>query len=164
VLIRSATPDDYDVIFEIFSEILDLHFRAHPEAFKPPLKDEHFKTFFDGVLRSSNRHLVLGLQDDQPVGYLLFAVGGRKESVYQFEDRFVWIDHIVVKEEHRGKGYGKAFLDYVKGFARHLHIREVGLDVWSFNESARACFLSQGFKVVHETMWLDWGEDLQDES
>jgi hypothetical protein len=81
VLIRSATPDDYDVIFEIFSEILDLHFRAHPEAFKPPLKDEHFKTFFDGVLRSSNRHLVLGLQDDQPVGYLLFAVGGRKESV-----------------------------------------------------------------------------------
>ncbi len=164
MLIRAATQDDYDVIFEIFSEVLDLHFRAHPQAFRPPIKDEHFKAFFDGLLRSKNRQLVLGLENDQPVGYLLFAVGGRKESVYQFQDRFVWIEHIVVKEEHRGKGYGKALLDYVKRVAKNLRIREVGLDVWSFNESAKACFLSQGFKVVHETLWLDWGEELEDGS
>ena len=38
--LRPATKEDYDVLFELFSEIQTLHYETRPDIFKPAKKDQ----------------------------------------------------------------------------------------------------------------------------
>ena len=46
-------------------------------------------------------------------------------------------------------------IEHVKQEARHREIALLGIDFWSFNGPARACFQKAGFKVNQEFMWLN---------
>jgi ribosomal protein S18 acetylase RimI-like enzyme len=60
----------------------------------------------------------------------------------------------VVDKEHRRTGCATMLLEHVKQAARQQDTTLLGIDFWSFNDAARACFEKAGFKVVKEFMWL----------
>lgn len=56
---------------------------------------------------------------------------------------------------HRKDGIGAALMSAVRHAAEE-HGVAMALDMWSFNEVARAFFRSQGFEAYNERMW--WRE------
>jgi len=54
----------------------------------------------------------------------------------------------------RGRGIGGALLGAVRQAADDRDIRQVALDVWSFNERAEAFFRRHGFEAYNERLWL----------
>ena len=151
--IRPATKDDYDAVFELFSEVLNVHAQALPQVFKPAQKDQSFRKLFDKALESSSKHLIIGFVDQLPVGYILFEIHADRKGGGKKSQPFIYITHIVVTETQRGKGYGSFLVEYVKQTAQQQNIQRIGLEVWVFNTAAKQFFERRGFGGLREIMW-----------
>ena len=153
--LRSARADDYDAVFDLFSELQQLHVEALSSFFKPPSKNHHFRGFFDNVLATQRLHLTLALQARKPVGYVHFGVVKQPEDLHEQANSYVYIQQIIVSRSVRRSGIGSALLEHVKSFSRERGLTDVGIDFWVFNESARRCFEKAGFSTRQHIMWLE---------
>ena len=69
--------------------------------------------------------------------------------------RELYIYDIEVDERFRGRGYGRATMDAAAAKARKLGAVSVGLNVFAFNETARALYLSLGYRDNTHQMSLE---------
>jgi ribosomal protein S18 acetylase RimI-like enzyme len=152
--LRPATKEDYDVLFELFSEIQSMHYETWPHIFKPAKQDKFFYEYFEKVIESQNHHLFIGFDDDKPVGYIYYVINQFPQNIYRPAKRSIYINHILVKKSYRGRGFGRALIHHVRDIAQKEKIKEIGLDVWAFNERAINFFTEQGFSAHNQIMWL----------
>ena len=150
---RLANAGDLDAVYGLFAEVQSIHAAAEPTFFKPPVKDRLFESFFEDCLSDPERSLVLACHDGTPVGYVLYFAGERPENIYQSARRFAYIHQLVVAKEFRRSGCASALISHVKEEARQRNFDLLGIDLWSFNDAARACFEKNGFKVNQKFMW-----------
>ena len=61
----------------------------------------------------------------------------------------------MLKEEFRGKGYGKRIMSLIEEKARELGIKKIGLHVFAYNDIARNLYESVGYKVESLNMLKD---------
>ncbi len=74
--------------------------------------------------------VVIGYCKDKPVGYALYFY-----NYSSFEGRpGLYIEDIYVRHEHRGKGFGKAFLVYLARIARERKCSRMEWAVLDWNE------------------------------
>jgi ribosomal protein S18 acetylase RimI-like enzyme len=151
--LRPATKEDYDVLFELFSETQTMHYVGMPDFFKPAKKDKFFYTYFDEVIKSEDKHLIIGFDNDKPFGYIYYVISKLPQNVYRTEERIIYINHIVVKKSYQGRGLGRALINHAMHVANKEKIKKIGLDVWLFNEGAIKFFHSQGFSAHNQIMW-----------
>lgn len=151
--LRPATKEDYEILFELFNEIQSMHFEARPDIFKPAKKDKYFYEYFDRVMQSENHHLIIGFDDDKPIGYIYYVINDLQQNIYRRQKRIIYINHILVKKRNRGKGFGRALINHVRDIGRQEKIKEIGLDVWAFNKRAIRFFNRQGFSAHNQIMW-----------
>ena len=130
-----------------------IHATAEPTFFKPPVRDGLFESFFEASLTDPEKNIVLACHQTKAVGYVLYFAGERVENLYQSARRYAYIHQLVMTEEYRRTGCGSALIAHVKEEARKRGIRQLGIDFWSFNNAARACFEKNGFEVNQEFMW-----------
>ena len=152
--LREASLDDLDAFYGLFAQVQSIHAEAQPEFFRPPEKDELLRQHFQGILDDPDQHLVFACLDGVVVGLVQFFLGLRPKSVFQPERRGGYVNGLAVDEAHRRTGCGALLLEHVKQAARQEDVTLLGIDFWSFNEAARACFEKAGFKVSREFMWL----------
>jgi ribosomal protein S18 acetylase RimI-like enzyme len=62
-----------------------------------------------------------------------------------------FIYDIEVAEEQRRRGYGREILDAAARAAADLGARELGLNVFGFNEGARALYEKAGYATTQRT-------------
>ncbi len=56
-----------------------------------------------------------------------------------------WLYDIVIDENSRGRGYGRAAMITLEGEARSLGFDSIGLNVWGGNDVARGLYRSLGY-------------------
>ncbi len=152
---RTASSNDLDAAFGLFAQVQLIHSDAEPEFFRPPEKNETFKRFFEGILSDPDQHLVFACANGMEVGYIQYFLGVRPKNIYQPERRFSYVHTLVVAKGHRRTGCASMLIEHVKQEARRQDIALLGIDFWSFNDAARACFEKAGFKVNKEVMWFN---------
>jgi ribosomal protein S18 acetylase RimI-like enzyme len=156
--LRPATKEDYDIIFEIFSEVQSIHYNGMPEFFKPAKKDKFFYAYFDEVIKNEDKHLIIGFEKDKPIGYIYFLISKRPENIYRKEKRIIFINQIGVKKTYQERGFGNELINHVLNVAEKENINQIGLDVWLFNEGAIKFFRNQGFTAHNQIMWHNISE------
>ena len=102
-------------------------------------------------LKTANQHLFTGrdAESGEPVAILWLALrmkAGRIEG---------YVYNIEVREEQRGRGYGRATMLAAIEEARELGAETVGLHVFGHNAPARALYQSLGFVETNVSMSLD---------
>jgi ribosomal protein S18 acetylase RimI-like enzyme len=150
---RFANDGDLDVVYDLFAEVQSIHAAAEPAFFRPPVKDRLFERFFEDCLSDPKKNLVLACDESMAVGYVLYFAGSSSENLYQSARSYAYIHQLVVTKRFRRSGCASALIGHVKEEARGKNIRLLGIDFWSFNDAARACFEKNGFKVNQEFMW-----------
>ena len=150
---RPATKDDYEVLFELFNELQKTHCKKVPNFFKHASKDKVFYDYFGDVIENADKHLILAFDGSVPIGYVYYVVSNLPENVYRVKKQIIYINQIMIIKDYQGKGYGKALIGLVKDVAKKENIKQVGLDVWLFNEGAIKFFENQGFKPSLQIMW-----------
>jgi ribosomal protein S18 acetylase RimI-like enzyme len=87
----------------------------------------------------------LAFVDEAPAGYAYAEVVRRPETSLTYPYETLHVHHISVIAEFRRRGVGGALLSVVRASGLRLGITLLTLDVWSFNEDARAFFRRHGF-------------------
>lgn len=80
-------------------------------------------------------------EDDIVMGYAMIA----KSFSTEFGKRCIWIEDIYIKQEHRGKGIGSRFLNFIEQKYPDAILR---LEVEEENERALKVYQKNGFEVL----------------
>lgn len=100
-------------------------------------------------LRTRDQYLFTLYDDEKAVGMIWF----RAELDRPVKSGFVF--YIEIKDEFRGKGYGKQAMYLIEEKARTLGIKQMGLHVFAYNTIARKLYEDIGYKVKSENMMKD---------
>ena len=72
--ILEAKKEDGDIIFKLFSELMDVHVHFAPTLFKPAVKDEIFNKFVSEAIDNDNQKIFIEYLDDLPIGYIYIFI------------------------------------------------------------------------------------------
>jgi ribosomal protein S18 acetylase RimI-like enzyme len=147
VLIRSAVPEDLTALVSLGLSIQELHADGRPDLFAAP-DESALRQFFESRLVDGS-HLVLAVEGETPVGYVLAEHMLRPANPFRPALSFFYIHHIAVGPGSQGNGVGIALMDWASETATTLGVSALRLDSWHFNADAHGFFRSQGFTPVN---------------
>lgn len=85
-------------------------------------------------------NILLAVSKEEVVGFVEYTQPIANSSI-----NWMSISYLYVKRAYRRNGYGKALLNQVRMFAKHLAVDQVSLSVHLYNTSAQKFYESQGF-------------------
>jgi ribosomal protein S18 acetylase RimI-like enzyme len=153
IAIRRPGEADAAVLSLLNADVQSLHASALPERFKPPGPDTFSATVAGALLADPGNLVFVAEVDSQPAGYVYAEVLHLPESPLRHAWDEVHLHHISVRPAFRRKGIASALLDSVRAAAGEIGIDLVTLQVWTFNEDARAFFRRQGFTPYMARLW-----------
>ena len=153
ITIRPATPLDLDALVSLAGGVLSLHSTAHPSLFRdqPPPAEiaEATRAMIDDPTG-----LCLVAEDRAVCGCLYAQFQDRQQNWCRPPLRFCNISHLVIHPESRRKGIARLLIDALVQEAGQRGFPRIELEVWSFNQEARAAFTHLGFEPLSERMEL----------
>ncbi len=152
--ITLATPQDAEIISALNAEVQKVHADALPHLFKPPSQETFPASLVRQSLADPNTYIFIAYSNGTPVGYIYTQIIRRAETSLRHALDRLYIHQISVNQAYQRHGVGQELLQTVVRLAREHGISSIALDVWSFNTQAQAFFVSQGFTVYNENMWL----------
>ncbi|UCC87873.1 MAG: GNAT family N-acetyltransferase [Anaerolineales bacterium] len=150
--IREAVATDYDDLCALFDEEDAPHRENLPRIFQKPR----------GAVRG--RDYVLGLIADEAVGFFVAQVGDRlvglicvmiresPEISIFVRRRYTVVNDVVVKEEFRRAGIGRALMEEVHEWAVAEGANSIELNVWEFNQGAIEFYQTLGYETTSRKM------------
>jgi ribosomal protein S18 acetylase RimI-like enzyme len=154
LVVRRATVNDAELISSLNADVQAIHAAAMPFRFKPPGPGTFPPSAAAGLLTNPGNLVFVAEVDDIPAGYGYAEVIRRPETSFHFAFEMIYLHHISVRPEHRRGGVGEALIAAVRAAGQELGITLVSLEVYTFNEGARAFFRGQGFTPYTERLWL----------
>jgi ribosomal protein S18 acetylase RimI-like enzyme len=153
VIVREATEADAGSISSLNTDVQAAHASAVPWLFKPAGPDT-FPADVVALLLDEPGNLVFVAEvESSPAGYVYAEIIDRPQTSFTYEYQMIYIHHVSVRPTLRRRGVGRALLEAVQAEASKRHIRMISLDVWSFNDEARAFFSRSGFTAHSERLW-----------
>lgn len=153
ISIRQATSADAELISSLNTDVQGLHASAMPWRFKPPGPETFPPSAAATLLAGPNNLIFVAELDGEPIGYAHAEISYRPDTPFHHAHELVHLHQISVRPEHRRTGAGRALIEAVRSAAKAQGIDLMTLDVWSFNEDARAFFAREGFTPYMERMW-----------
>jgi len=145
-MIRDATESDLPIIAEGMVRLQQLHVDAYPNIYKPFDESEAI-SYLSGLLSKTDFSVRVAIHENRPVGHAVLAVESTSPSMFKHAQRYGHVTQIEVEPDLRGSGIGKRLLQDIDELAVRLDLDRVLLDVWAFNDSARAFFLARGYNA-----------------
>ncbi|HLO72342.1 MAG TPA: GNAT family N-acetyltransferase [Flavobacterium sp.] len=110
-----------------------------------PIDVEISKTLFQEFIKHNNLGSAWLVHHNGDVaGYVILTY----VFSFEYQGKIAFIDELYVKEIYRGKGVGKAILQYIQQQAQVNDLKLLYLEVENHNESAEKLYLSNNF-VIH---------------
>ena len=107
--------------------------------------DQRFAQTFEEALASPELiSLLLFEEDGEAAGFAnvvtLFSVWSHGKALY--------LDDLFIREEHRGKGYGRKALEYIEAFAKEQGFKRIQFHSETTNPGAREFYTAIGYMPV----------------
>jgi len=149
--IRQATINDAHAICQLLAEGGKLHAQALPTLLKPP-ETSTTEKFVDGILQDEESHILVAEVNQQIVGYLHFNHREEKEHPVVVPRSYISVSSLIVEEQYRQQGIGKAFMQRVHEWAEEHNIDDIELQVYEFNTPAKGFYEKLGYQTVSRRM------------
>jgi GNAT superfamily N-acetyltransferase len=92
------------------------------------------------------------LDGDVPVGYIVLCFGYSLEWL----GRDAFVDEFYLREDYRGRGWGRTTMAFVEDAARDAGIRTLHLEVVRENAAASTIYRKMGFQEHESTFLSKW--------
>lgn len=110
------------------------------------IAEADFNRLLPDGFESKDNYLFTMKDEDKIIGYLWFMIRGAETN------RKAFIADIIVEEEFRGQGYGRKAMKLLEEEVCKLGLKEIGLHVFGFNETAIALYSSLGYQTTDLVM------------
>jgi diamine N-acetyltransferase len=151
-MIRPATSRDYDGFNLLFRQGDEYHASQQPDRFHPPAEPAREKEYFQGLLKDNSVAVYFAEISGELVGVLILQVREPPPGIIHRPHRFVHIDSLVVREDHRRQGIGSALMIQAENWAKTQGVGEMELNVYAFNRSAVELYEKMGYQIVLHRM------------
>ena len=153
VIVREATEADADSISSLNSDVQAAHASAVPWLFKPAGPGTFAPDVVAELLDEPGNLVFIAEVESSPAGYVYAEIIDRPETSFNYAYQMIYIHHVSVHPTLRRQGVGRALLEAMHAEATKRDIRMISLDVWTFNDAARAFFSRSGFTAHSERFW-----------
>lgn len=142
--ITNSTPDDIDIIFELYDEAVKFQktvFNKQWQGFERSLVETEI---------SEGRQWKI-IVEGQVV--CIFAITFSDPLIWNEKDKdpAIYIHRIVTNPEFRGGAYVKEIVKWSKDYARSINKKYVRMDTWGDNEKLKEYYVSCGFEYLGQT-------------
>ncbi|EDL69951.1 GNAT family N-acetyltransferase [Vibrio campbellii] len=141
--IRPATSDDLNALFDLNKQINELHHLYAPQAFVAPSEED--RTFLINMLADEERLFLVAEEGQQVLGFITATITQNETISFLIKDPVCRIGTIVVDENQKSKGVGRALMAAVEQWARESGATQVRLEVMEFNHNAQQFYDKLGF-------------------
>jgi len=144
-MIRKVEDKDYEDLVKLVYQVHELHYEHRPDIYVDgnPLPKE----YFDNMINDENALNIVFEENGKIMG-LLMAEKKHNNAIPIAKERITYfIDDIVVDNNFRRKGIGKALYEYLLDIAKSDNVDSIELNVWAFNKSALKFYESLGMTV-----------------
>lgn len=152
LLIRGATPADFKALNEIAAEGDAFHARGVPQVFQKPFRPGRSREFWAGVLRSRNGAILVAEHEGHIVGFLQVAVRNSSRLPLLRRRRFGYVSDLGVARRWRRRGVGSLLMAATHRWLLRRRVREIELNVWSFNRGAVKFYERLGYRFLSHRM------------
>lgn len=143
MIIRKATPADYEGAAALEQAVFRLHYENRKDFFRfrtEPLEKERYLSMLEGMT------FLVAEEDGKLIGQAIAYKRSYKDHPVFHDIEWLEIDDISVLPEVQGKGVGKALFEAMKTEAQNMGLTHMELTVWSFNEKARGFYEKMGMR------------------
>ena len=142
--ITNSTPDDIDIIFELYDEAVKFQktvFNKQWQGFERSLVETEI---------SEGRQWKI-ISEDQVV--CIFAITFNDLLIWNEKDKdpAIYIHRIVTNPKFKGGAYVKEIVKWSKDYARSINKKYVRMDTWGDNKKLKEYYVSCGFEYLGET-------------
>jgi ribosomal protein S18 acetylase RimI-like enzyme len=152
LVIREATPFDYENLGELFDEADKLHRDHLADRFQKPKGPARDKAFILGLLADRTVEIFVVEGNGKLLGLVQAAVKDSPPLSIFVPRCYVVVDTLVVKEDFRQQGIGQKLMDKVHQWAISRGASEVELNVYEFNQEAMAFYRQLGYETISQKM------------
>ena len=156
--IKITKTTDTLLLAKLNHDVQEIHNKIEPDIFKPH-STEDMKILFDTMLKREIYSAYVVYYYDVPVGYMILLHRNYPDTPYGKKHSAIHIEHICVESKYKGKGIGKALINFVKDIAKDNDVDRIELDYWTGNKNAGEFFKSQGFETYNEKMCIKLESD-----
>lgn len=148
--IRLAVREDIPALLRLLEQVLRVHHAGRPDIFRPNTTKYSRQELTELLEQKSSPIFVA--EEGEVLGYAfcqLQEISGH--SLFQ-DRKSLYLDDLCVDEAHRGKGLGRALLEYVTDYAQKEGCHSVTLNVWALNPGAEKFYEACGFQPFKYAM------------
>jgi GNAT superfamily N-acetyltransferase len=148
--IRNATLADVPHIKALYSLLFEQLANYEPDYLHPALQDE---TFLQKVVAAEDNFVAfIYAKDGKAKGFVIAKLEESPPYNCFVPLKCMYLMDIVVDQNMRGKGIGKALIDRTKQWAKEQEADYLELSVLAKNTSAEALYLREGFETFSKSM------------
>ena len=152
VQLHPAELDDVDHLVALNGLVQDLHADLSPQIFRRDWNGAELTQFWQATLSGANGRVLIARAGGQAVGYIWMEPQIRDADPLRHARRRIYVHHICVLPNWRGRGIAARLLAAADDFAREMDAPTVLLDVWHENMVGRKAFERVGFTPLNLLM------------
>ena len=144
-MIRKASKEDIPALNLLLGEVLKVHYAIRPDIFKAE-GVKYNNSELELLLDDGNRFVFVYEENDKILGHIFLEIREHNENVL-VPYKTLHVDDLCVLDGERGKGIGKALMEYAFKVAKMIGAKDITLNVWNKNENALKFYESLGMSV-----------------
>ena len=152
VSIRAATMDDYAGLCALMAEVHRLHLDQLPYLFRETEGPVCGRDYLQRLIDDEQVGLFVAELDGALVGFVNVALREAPDIPIIVPRCYAHISDVVVRHDHWRAGIGRALMDRAHRWARDQGATAVELNVYEFNDGARAFYQVLGYETVSRRM------------
>ena len=149
-MIRRAKVEDLPEINHLLEEVLKVHNSIRPDIFKSNGAKYHEDELIEH-LKNEKKPIYVFVEENKVLGHLFLEIREYESNVI-IPYKTVFVDDLCVLSSERGKGIGKALMEFAFEYAKSIGAKDVTLNVWNKNEDALKFYESLGMNIQRFTL------------
>lgn len=154
-VIRIADIEDYDGICQVLKNVDRLHSRALPEIFREYNGPARTRQYLQAMMKNESSEILVAESGGKIIGTVHVYIRETPDINVLTHRAYGIMDDLVVCEDMRGCGIGKALMEKAHDWLRDRSINRVELNVWEFNRNAIEFYEGLGYKTLSRRMGMD---------
>lgn len=143
-MVREAQNSELGELLELY---LDLH-----ENSVPPI-DERALSVWQKIMDDENHHIIVNIQDGRIVSSCVCVI---IPNLTRGIRPYAFIENVVTREDHRGRGFATECLDFAREIAKRENCYKMMLLTGSKSESTLDFYKRAGYNCTDKTAFIQW--------
>ena len=143
-MVREAQQSELGELLELY---LDLH-----ENIVPPI-DERALSVWQKIMDDENHHIIVNIQGRRIVSSCVCVI---IPNLTRGIRPYAFIENVVTREDHRGRGFATECLDFAREIAKRENCYKMMLLTGSKSESTLDFYKRAGYNCTDKTAFIQW--------